>query len=272
MLTPVEVNVLFEGNLSPERTVAKVLAEVLAAAPTDTAVLRIACPASNVGGRLAIARGRYIVGAQIDGDAESGYAAVRKLLAIGDGNFAFLDAEGKLPFDVDPALHIAVEHVLELLPSLPENANELFDEKALLDEVFAAGRLKTGEDSYEVLPHLAPEASADSDTQAQHQSAWAAIQPLLLNEGGCPQQGPLLAGFGHQGGSHPLSADARPITLGKLKAAALNRLSWWRPAALAAIAILLAVLALTAWSLKSHWWELSFSKAAPAAPAGHRPQ
>src|SRR4029453_1611215 len=192
MLTRALVNVVFEGNLSPDRTLERVLEDMLASAPTDTAVLRIACPSKNLSGRLAIARGRYIVGAQMDGDAESGYAAVRKLLAIGDGNFAFLHTEGRFPFDVDPSLHIAIERILELMPSLPENPGDLFDEKALLDELFTAGALGSGpgQESYEVLPQSSPHADlvGESDTQAQPESAWAAIQPLLLNDDPvCPQ-------------------------------------------------------------------------------------
>lgn len=270
MLTRATVNVVFEGNLSADKNLVQVLQEMLSSARTDTAVLRIACPSRNLSGRLAVARGRFIVGAQVDGD-ESGYAAVRKLLAVDDGNFAFLDTQGQFPFDVDPTLHIPVDRILELMPALPENPAELFDEKALLDEVFTApAQADSGPmpGSAEVFPKVHEEQPGQlPEAQTTPESAWAALQPLLLDDSGRHQHGPLLAGLGRDAG-RPVNVDERRITFGKLKAAALKRLSWRRPGILLAIVLLAALLATASWPHLTRW--LAPVGPGTSAPANQR--
>jgi hypothetical protein len=104
-------------------------------------ILRISSPTSRLSGRLAIADGAYIVGAVSADDLtpeelDSGYLAVRKLLSASEGNFAFLDTDGKRPTDMDGSLYLSIDRLMPLLPQLPEDPGELFDEKSLLDKVF----------------------------------------------------------------------------------------------------------------------------------------
>lgn len=104
-------------------------------------ILRITSLSGHLSGRLAIARGSYIVGAVAADDLHpegvaSGYDAVRKLLLSSDGNFAFLDSAGKHPSDMDDSLYISIDRIVGLMPDLPEDASRLFDEKSLLDKVF----------------------------------------------------------------------------------------------------------------------------------------
>lgn len=106
-------------------------------------ILRISSPSAKVSGRLAIEDGAYIVGAMATSDVntdgvESGYGALRRLLAARDGNFAYLDVAGTHPRELDDTLHISIEKVCELLPDLPDDPSTLFDEKSLLDKIFGA--------------------------------------------------------------------------------------------------------------------------------------
>ncbi len=266
------MNVVFEGNLSADRNLVEVLQAMLASPPTDTAVLRIACPSQTLSGRLAVARGRYIVGAQVDDGDESGYAAVRKLLALKDGNFAFLDTEGRFPFDVDPTLHIPIDRILALMPSLPESPADLFDEKALLDELFTATTQpgnREMQDSSEVFPQTVQDLDSGplSDTQSAPESAWAALQPLLLDDSAVNQQGPLLQGLGREHCGRSVHEDERRITFGKLKAAAIERLSWRRQGILSLFVVLLAVCATAFWPHLAHWCKQSFASRSPEAPS-----
>src|SRR6185369_8777216 len=110
-----------------------------------------ASPGAAVNGRVALNRGRFVIGAKMTDTTESGYDALRKLLSVQTGNFAFLDTAGTTPPDMDQSLHISIDKLLQALPNLPAEPAELFDEKALLDEVFGtapavpAGKRATSE-------------------------------------------------------------------------------------------------------------------------------
>jgi hypothetical protein len=256
MLTRARVNVVFEGNLSVYSSLRDVLERVHAQPGVEAGVLRIAGPSDRLSGRLAIARGRFIVGAQVGESNESGYEAVRILLTVTSGNFAFLDTGGVFPFSVDPPLHICVDRLLQLWPELPESPVDLFDEKALLDEVFC------GSGAAIVLPVDSPPMVATQDQSASPAPAdtWAAIQPLLLEQPGEQQQGRLLSGQG----AGIVDLRERRITFGKLKAAAITGLSWRRHGPWIAFILLLVLGILAVWPRLA---ELADKQARSPAPA-----
>ena len=168
-----------------------VLKSVIGVENQPFGVLRISSPSLNLNGRLAISGGNFIVGAAIIDGSETGYDAVRRLLQIREGNFAYLDTAGKRPDDFDEALYLSLSKLVSRLPDLPETAAELFDEKSLLDKVFGAD---------EGLPNSEQQPTADFEldeprptgilqsggplTAAARKSAWAAFQPLLSNSAG----------------------------------------------------------------------------------------
>lgn len=221
-------------------------------------MLRIAGPSDRLSGRLAIARGRFIVGAQVGESNESGYDAVKVLLSATSGNFAFLDTGGVFPFSVDPPLHICVDRLLQLWPNLPESPVDLFDEKALLDEVFC------GSGAEIALPVASPPvvAAPEQSTPQPPADTWAAIQPLLLEQPGEQQQGRLLSGHG----AGMVDLRERRITFGKLKSAAITGLSWRRQGLWVALIFLLAFGIFAVWP---HLAELAEKQA--RTPARARP-
>lgn len=99
------------------------------------AVLRIASKETLSAGRLAIADRQFIVGAATDA-GDTGYPAVREILAITEGTFTLLDSGGEHPSDLVDVLHLSLVKVVESLPMLPEEPGDLFDQGSLLDMLF----------------------------------------------------------------------------------------------------------------------------------------
>jgi hypothetical protein len=154
------VDVLFEGRLNPELHLKTVLQRVLENKPQGNLLIRISSPYASSNGRLLIRDGRYITAALLDDSDESGYAALRSLLAVTMGNFSGLRPSQDEKIDLIPNLNIELHKVIPLMPTLPESPIGLFDEKSLLDKVFSTG-------SFEKLGEMQPE-------QAIHM-----VEPLL---------------------------------------------------------------------------------------------
>jgi len=133
------VDVLFEGRLSPELHFKTVLQRVLENKPQGNLLIRISSPNAGSNGRLLVRDGRFVTAALLDDSDESGYAALRQLLAVATGNFAGLRPEQGERIDLVPNLNIELHKVIPLMPALPESPVGLFDEKSLLDQVFSTG-------------------------------------------------------------------------------------------------------------------------------------
>jgi len=232
------VEVIIEGQLSGKHSIREVLRDITRQAAVERGILRIACPGKNLNGRLALARGRYIVGACVSDSNESGYAAVKRLLMVQEGNFAFLDAGGEHPADVNQSLYVSIERLLDLLPNLPDSPVELFDEKSLLDEVFGGGGVtppRPIEAVAEVKPALTPEAS-----RPQPPASWSALSPLLGETPAAEtKRAPILGAGGRPTQS---IAEAGKITFDRLRALPINRLS--RPRTLLWVAVAALLIAL----------------------------
>jgi hypothetical protein len=206
------VDVVLEGQLAADWSIKEVLQTISSLSNVELGVLRIASSASAVNGRLAVTRGRFVIGAKMTDTAESGYDAVRKLLSVQTGNFAFLDTSGAPPPDMDQSLHISIGRLLEALPELPAGPEELFDEKALLDEVFgataaaAAGKRETSE----ILPAPAPE----PEKQPPPPASWNIFKPLLGED--AQNTTPLLSGSGRITPNY--AVDPSRTTFGRMRA------------------------------------------------------
>lgn len=151
------MDVVFEGALSRSWGMADVLRGIMGVENQRYGILRISSPGSNVSGRLAIAESKFIVGGLLSDGTEGGYNAVRRLLLASDGNFAYLDTGGKKPQDFDQGLYISLNRMSEIWPNLPEDLNELFDEKSLLDKVFGGDGKITDDPSSGRVPIVEPE-------------------------------------------------------------------------------------------------------------------
>jgi len=195
------VDVVFEGALSHSWGMADVLRELMGVENQAFGILRISSPGSNVSGRLVIADSAFIVGAVVSDGSETGYLAVRRLLLAADGNFAYLDTAGKRPQDLDQELYISIQRLAEIWPQLPHVAEQVFDEKALLDKVFGnkgtmppdpisghipiiAGNRQLVEQSIpegSAIKSLQPLSSATGSAAGQRQPWKTVVQPLLSN-------------------------------------------------------------------------------------------
>jgi hypothetical protein len=195
------LDVVFEGALSRSWGMADVLRGIMGVENQRFGVLRVSSPGSNVSGRLAIAESQFIVGALLSDGTETGYQAVRRLLLANDGNFAYLDAGTTKPQDFDQGLYIPLGKMADIWPNLPEDPNDLFDEKSLLDKVFggdggppSSGHVPIIQAEQEALPSRPTRASlvkamkeaANSgahSSEAIQEEAWgsSSIKPLLSN-------------------------------------------------------------------------------------------
>lgn len=138
------MDLVFEGSLSKAWGIKDALGAVLTVPDLPYGVLRLSSPNKNIQGKVLISNGSHIVGAQAN-FCDDAYEALRGLLSLEQGNFAFLDLSDE-SIDFDQSLFISIEVVLRALPALPESASSLFDQGSLLDRVFG------NQDPEQVLP------------------------------------------------------------------------------------------------------------------------
>jgi len=163
------LDVVFEGRLTDEVQLKNVLLKILEKRPSGNLLLRIATTARDCDGKICIVDGRFITAAIIANTKENGYAAVRKLLSIEQGNFACLRPSPDDSLSIPYSLNIELEKVIPLVPNLPESPNGLHDEKSLLDKVFGSNAFDPIEPKPEIL-----------ESKPQNPNAsWQLLQPLV---------------------------------------------------------------------------------------------
>src|SRR6266446_1110540 len=91
------MEVVLQGRVDEEQDMQEVLGDVMALPGSRLGVLRISDPGDNLNGKLVLYQRRYVIGATISDSPDAGYSAVRKLLSVRQGNFAYLDATDELP-------------------------------------------------------------------------------------------------------------------------------------------------------------------------------
>ncbi len=138
----VVVDVIIEGKITSEEGVDEVLKTCAEIKSVKTPILRINDNGSELQGQIAFSQGGYIIGGKVNQTGEVGYAAVRKLLMIEDGNYAILDPLRKHITDVNQSLWIKVDKLVPLLPNLPESPEGLLDKQP---EVAQTIHHKTGQ-------------------------------------------------------------------------------------------------------------------------------
>lgn len=119
------MDVIVEGKINQEEGIDEVLQTIINLKTVPEPVLRINCLDNRFQGKIGFSQGGYILGGKIDETGETGYAAVRRLLLVRNGNYAVLDPERQLVQDVNQSLWIDAEKIIYLLPDLPEIADSL---------------------------------------------------------------------------------------------------------------------------------------------------
>lgn len=114
------MEVVFQGRLTSEQDLRDVLNDLLALTTGDLGILRISSSTNKLSGRLVIQRRQSVIGAQIPDTGEFGYPALRKLLSVRQGAFAYVDLEGQALKPEDENVKVEVRTLLELLPNLPD--------------------------------------------------------------------------------------------------------------------------------------------------------
>lgn len=121
------MDIIVEGKITPEDGIDDVIQTVIDLKTVPNAILRVTDTDTDMQGRIAFSQGGYILGGRLTESGETGYSAVKKLLAIKQGNYAILDPGRQYVPEVNQSLWIKGEKLIELLPDLPENVEVLLD-------------------------------------------------------------------------------------------------------------------------------------------------
>jgi hypothetical protein len=116
----------------------ELLKAVAGTTPVRFGILRISASDGRLSGKLLVVNNSDIAGAQLADGSAHGYPAARRLLAVAEGNYAFLDVGLKRPATFESELCLSINRTISSWPNLPEHASELFDEKSLLDKIFGS--------------------------------------------------------------------------------------------------------------------------------------
>ena len=127
--------VVLKGRISGKGAMRSVLQSIVAKNSIRKGVLRISCDVTNTKGLLALSKGAYITGGRLTESGESGYSAVRRLLSVDEGSFAYLDCAHEYPAEVNQSLHINVNRLIDLISTLDTLSDEAFEQWALVDKL-----------------------------------------------------------------------------------------------------------------------------------------
>ena len=115
-----------------------VLERILECRVPGACILRVNCPQEDYSGRVLFTDSFYIVAGLINDASFEGYEAVRRMLSVAEGHVTYLKVEPQEQIGLVPHLHIPLPRVISILFNLPDDPGELYDEKGLLDKVFAS--------------------------------------------------------------------------------------------------------------------------------------
>ncbi|MBZ0187320.1 MAG: serine/threonine protein kinase [Candidatus Obscuribacterales bacterium] len=125
-------NCVFEGRLSYDVRLNSVLARIYELAYPGDSVLRLESSDPAFVGMVLFRDGRRVIAARIIQEGIIGYHALRKLLALADGDFKyFILARDDLTTS-DPTFVLNLKHVLALYPNLPASISELPESPSLV--------------------------------------------------------------------------------------------------------------------------------------------
>lgn len=121
------MDVIVEGKINKEESMTDILRTCSEIPSVKTPILRINDSKSDIQGRIAFSQGGYILGAKVTPSGEQGWAAIRRLVEIQDGNYAVLDPMRKRVTELNQSLWIKTDKLLALMPNLPDDPSSLID-------------------------------------------------------------------------------------------------------------------------------------------------
>lgn len=175
-----------------------VLERILECRVPGTCILRVDCPQEHYSGRVLLTDSFYIVAGLINDSSVEGYDAVRRMLSAAEGHVAYLKVGPQEQTGLVPHLHIPLPRVISILFNLPDDPSELYDEKGLLDKVFASTiALQIMERPRELInppsddiPVNKPRTSHPRIASMNADDAWNMLAPL--SDGAAPIEEPVV--------------------------------------------------------------------------------
>lgn len=131
------MDVIFRGRLSYEVRLSHVLEHVRERKTKGVTLLFLRSPEQDIDGVVSVWNARFVTSAQLYHSDLIGYPALRQLFTLATGEFAYGKPDNPEIDGLEHELNIELKSLIPLLPFLPEDLSELFDEKSLLDNVFA---------------------------------------------------------------------------------------------------------------------------------------
>lgn len=131
------MDVLFRGRLTYEVRLSHVLEHVRELKTKGVTLLFVRSPDQAIEGVVSIWNSRFITSARLYRSILSGYPALKQLFTLATGDFAYGKPENEEVNGIEHELNIELKSIIPVLPFLPENLTELFDQNSLLDNVFA---------------------------------------------------------------------------------------------------------------------------------------
>ncbi len=131
------MNIISEGTLSYEHRIANILTTVRQQSSSGLILLGLSSLDLQTDGIISIRDSRFITGAISNTDGLTGYSALKRLLSLAVGTYTLSQLDANQLADFDQDINIDLDRVIAVVPSLPENLSELFDQASLLDKVFS---------------------------------------------------------------------------------------------------------------------------------------
>lgn len=140
------VDVIFQGKICQEQNLKEVLEDVLSLKEGEIGILRITGADGTVDGSLVIHQNRRVIDAYLADKSERGYPALRRLMGVSEGKFAYGDVGTSAPSDGDRTVRLELKTLAGLLPDIsaplpgeleaaePENRLDLSEAAALVRE------------------------------------------------------------------------------------------------------------------------------------------
>jgi hypothetical protein len=131
------MNIISEGRLSYEHRIANILTTVRQQSSSGFILLSLSSQDLQADGIISIRDSRFITGAISNTDGLTGYPALKRLLSLAVGTYTLSQLDANQLADFDQDINIDLDRIIAVVPSLPENLSELFDQASLLDKVFS---------------------------------------------------------------------------------------------------------------------------------------
>jgi hypothetical protein len=175
------MNTIFEGTLSYECRISNILKKIRQRSSSGLCLLSLSSPDQQTDGIVSIRDCRFITGAILTAEGVTGYAALKKLLSLALGSYSLsqLDVNQLAEFDQD--INLDLDRVIAVVPSLPENLSELFDQASLLDKVFSRAQPKEEQPIRPIMTAVEPSVLTKTSSVQRTVPSKNLLQSLVTN-------------------------------------------------------------------------------------------